>query len=267
MEIHNEADEKHKNANEELLRVKSEMSNLQGEYSALYDATQTIAGKIGLQRQASTPRLILQHAQRLTKLNELVLALSQIHKIDEAYKLVAQYTREIVGTETAPRVSVAIPTPDMQFLDTTGLDGKVGALPVGFKLPLKGTAPDTVIRTKKPVRIVDTASSHFIEMTKLNKMGVKAAIVVPLIASGKVIGTLNTGVDDPAVFFPEIEQMLIQIASVLASTIERERLYEQTMAAKELAMAAKEEAEVANQAKTVFLSQMTHELRSKYVLL
>ena len=239
------------------------MSSLQNEYSALYDATQSIASKFGLQRQNSSPTAILQHAERLTKLNDLVVALSQINKIDEAYKLVAQYTRVIVGTETVPRVSVALPTQDKKFLDTIALDGTAGSLPVGFKLPLQGTAPDTVIKTKKPLRIMDTASSKFIEMARLNQMGVKAAIVVPLMASGKVIGTLNTGTDDPSGFFPELEQILIQIASILASTIERERLYEQTMKAKELAMAAKEEAEIANQAKTTFLSQMTHELRSK----
>ena len=250
-------------AMDELVRIRREMSDLQDEYSSLYNATQDIAAKIGLKCQVSTPTLILEHAQRMVKLNELVIALSQIHHIDEAYKLVAQYTRVIVGTETVPRVSIALPTSDNKWLDTIGLDGTVGGMPVGFKLPLQGTAPDTVIKTKKPVHVIDTSKSAFIEMPKLNKMGIKAAIVVPLMTSGKVIGTLNTGTDDPFGFFPELEQILIQIASILASTIERERLYEQTMKAKELAMAAKEEAEVANHAKTTFLSQMTHELRSK----
>lgn len=254
------------NGSMELNRMKDKVTELQHEYSSLYNATQNIAGKIGLQRQASTPSIILQHAQRLAKLNELVVALSQIHKLDDAYKLVAQYTRIIVGTETVPRVSIALPSPNHKMLDTIGLSGTVGAFPVGHQMPLAGTAPETVIRTKKPVRIMDTAASSFIEMKKLNKMGIKAAIVVPLMTSGKVIGTLNTGTDDPDGFFPELESILIQIASILASTIERERLYEQTMKAKEVAMAAKEEAEIANHAKTTFLSQMTHELRSTYIL-
>jgi len=69
-----------------------------------------------------------------------------------------------------------------------------------------------------------------------------------MVARGRIIGTLNTAVNDGAAYFPEVEQFLLQIASVLASIIERDRLYK--------------EAVVANNTKTIFLSQMTHELRT-----
>jgi GAF domain-containing protein len=83
---------------------------------------------------------------------------------------------------------------------------------------------------------MDTADckySDWVDVAHLQQMGVEAAIDVPLISSGRVIGTLNTGVTDQNVYYPEVEAMLLQIASVLASAMEKDRLYELAMAAQE----------------------------------
>ena len=78
---------------------------------------------------------------------------------------------------------------------------------------------------------------------------------MPLIASGTVLGTLNTAAFSSSVYDSEAEDTLTQMATVLACILERRRLYEATLE-------AKKEAEMANRAKSTFLSQMTHELRT-----
>lgn len=202
---------------------------------------------------------ILHQATRLKKLNELVLALSQLHQINDAYKVVAQYTRSIVG---AARVSVAMMRECGTQLDLIGVDGLEGALMTGKQLPVINTACGEIFNTRRPVRVMDTSQNEWIDVKQLYNMGVVATIGVPLISSGKVIGSLNTGVKDPSIYFPEVEQFLFQIASVLASVIERDRLYREACEAKRLAIEEKQKALGASNAKSTFLSQMTHELRT-----
>jgi len=153
--------------------------------------------------------------------------------VAHAYKIVAEYTREIVG---AARVSIALlelnDVTNEQSLEIYGLDGKEGALKMGMKLPLQGTQVGHVVTSQQPVRVMDCANSSYVDCQKLAGMGVKACVDVPMISSGKVLGTLNTGVTDPAVYYPEVEYMLLQISSVLASAIEKERLLEQAVSAR-----------------------------------
>lgn len=239
------------------LSSNQQYQRLQEENRRLRQITARIATKIGIhipkkptkadshqvdeEDYCPPPHVIMAQAHRLQKLNELVVALSQAPRVADAYKLVAQYTREIVG---AARVSIALlEDPDIDndkdkdddndplFLEVYGLDGTQGALPLGMKLPIAGTQIGHVVQSKQPVRVMDTANSHYLDCQQLSKMGVAACVDVPLISSGKVFGTLNTGVTDCAVYYPEVEQMLLQISSVLASAIEKERLLEQAVQA------------------------------------
>jgi GAF domain len=189
------------------------------------------------------PHTILAQAHRLQKLNEMVVALSLAPRVKDAYKIIAQYTREIVG---AARVSISIlgshqdesispPIEDndgnliysdQDYLEIYGLDGEEGALPMGLQLPIHKTQIGHVAMTRKPVRVMDCGNCEYewVDIENLHQMGVAACVDVPLISSGKVLGTLNTGVTDAAVYFPEVEQMLLQISAVLANAMEKERL-------------------------------------------
>jgi putative methionine-R-sulfoxide reductase with GAF domain len=257
-----------KNADDKYL---AELSRLREENRRLRQVTQRIAVKIGVHRRPKNsshstvgsshsaasshlgstdfdddepppPHLILAQAHRLQKLSELVVEISKVPDLRRAYRLVAQYTREIVG---AARVSIAILQNDEGIdgvvsedahLEVFGLDGEEGAMPMGLHLPVTSTQCGHAVLTKQPVRVMDTADCEcpdWIDVAHLHQMGVQAAIDVPLISSGRVIGTLNTGVTDSSVYYPEVEAMLLQIASVLASAMEKDRLYELAMAAQE----------------------------------
>jgi hypothetical protein len=191
------------------------------------------------------PHIILAQAHRLQKLNEMVVALTLAPRAMDAYRIVARFTREIVG---AVRVSISIlgshmhetiPGPvynedgtvhynEDDYLEVFGLDGDVGALPMGIRMPIPNTQIGHVAMTRRPVRVMDCGNCEYdwVDIATLHDMGVAACVDVPLISSGHVLGTLNTGVADAAVYFPEVEQMLLQIAAVLASAMEKERLRE-----------------------------------------
>ncbi|CAB9504503.1 Histidine kinase [Seminavis robusta] len=224
--------------------TKEDYLQLQQENRRLRQITARIATKIGLhvpknskprtgeEEYCPPPHVIMAQAHRLNKLNELVVALSQAPRVADAYKIVAEYTREIVG---AARVSISLLSKDetgCEQLEIYGLDGTSGAMPLGMKLPLAGTQIGHVVRTREPVRVMDCAHSEFLDCRNLSQMGVQACVDVPLISSGRVLGTLNTGVTDRAVYYPEVEQMLLQISSVLACAIEKERLLEEAMEAR-----------------------------------
>ena len=221
----------------QLDALSEEIARLQAENRRLRQVTKRIATKIGVKSTANTvdedddetpppAHIILAQAHRLQKLNQLVVELSQVSKISMAYKIVAQYTREIVG---AARVSIAIlnePAGQEPFLEVYGLDGQEGALPMGICLPLHNTQVGRVVTTQKPVRVMDTGTHipEWLDIKHLHSMGVMACVDVPLISSGRVLGTLNTGVTDPVVYYPEVEEILLQIASVLASAMEKDQL-------------------------------------------
>ena len=101
-------------------------------------------------------------------------------------------------------------------------------MPMGLRLPIQNTQIGHVAQTRSPVRVMDCGNCEYdwVDIANLHEMGVAACVDVPLISSGRVLGTLNTGVTDAAVYFPEVEQMLLQIAAVLASAMEKERLRE-----------------------------------------
>lgn len=222
---------------------------LQQENRRLRQITARIATKIGIHKPQTVkstgnekqvdddedefcppPHVIMAQAHRLQKLNELVVALSQAPRVADAYKIVAQYTREIVG---AARVSIALLVDDdPDVLEIYGLDGREGALPLGMRVPLKGTMVGQVVTDCRPIRVMDCSTAEYGDCQKLSQMGVEACVDVPMISSGRVLGTLNTGVTDRAVYYPEVESMLLQISSVLASAIHKERLLEEAISAR-----------------------------------
>lgn len=229
-----------------------EYLRLQQENRRLRQITARIAAKIGIHKPKTIkaignnssekqldddddefcppPHVIMAQAHRLQKLNELVVALSQAPRVADAYKIVAQYTREIVG---AARVSIALLVDDdKDVLEIYGLDGSEGALPLGMRVPIEGTQVGQVVTGRRPIRVMDCSTAEYGDCQKLSQMGVEACVDVPMISSGKVLGTLNTGVTDRAVYYPEVESMLLQISSVLASAIHKERLLEEAISAR-----------------------------------
>jgi signal transduction histidine kinase len=83
----------------------------------------------------------------------------------------------------------------------------------------------------------------------------RSIVGVPLVASERLVGVLNTGTIDPREFGGDDVLLLSLVADRVAHTIERAQILESEQR-------ARAEAESANRAKMDFLAMMSHELRT-----
>jgi len=97
----------------------------------------------------------------------------------------------------------------------------------------------------------------------LQALGMGPLLVVPLVFRGTVGGAITfvSRPGDPP-YLPEEVALASDLAAACASAIESARLYEVASTARAAAEAAQRDAEVANLAKSRFLSMMTHDLRT-----
>ncbi|MCP4543604.1 MAG: PAS domain S-box protein [Chloroflexi bacterium] len=166
-------------------------------------------------------------AQRLAVLHEASQQLSQTENLDEIYKVVAIQTPRVVIAE---RASVALLRGAGDYLEVLALQGESGAIPVGMQLPIEETASGMAVQENRVVTISNTADSPLIDSQGIAKQGLNSTMCAPLVVGGRAVGTLNVGNLEPDAYTERDETMLLQMASLLASTIENRRLFEQTEA-------------------------------------
>ena len=162
---------------------------------------------------------------KLQLLNELATGLSQVITDEETYKLVALKTTKLLDVE---RASVALLNETKDFLEVFALDGTKGAIPTGAKLPVEGTQLGEAVKTKKTIIVNDTAKSSWLDAMKLRESGMGSLMDAPLIVSGSIIGTLNVGAVQKNMFTKRDSDLLLQAATLLATTLEKNRLLNQT---------------------------------------
>jgi signal transduction histidine kinase/DNA-binding response OmpR family regulator len=156
-------------------------------------------------------------AQRLGLLNEMSEELNRATKIEDVYKIAAKKTAEILP---ADRVTLARLDPSNDTFELIALEGEGGSTSVGTKFPVDQSAVGLAVRERRLISVYDKETSEL--------DAIKASLVAPLIASGRITGTINVGKKNPAPFTKRDENLLLQVASLLASTIESRRLFHQT---------------------------------------
>jgi signal transduction histidine kinase/HAMP domain-containing protein len=90
----------------------------------------------------------------------------------------------------------------------------------------------------------------------------RSEMAVPVIREGEVLGVLDVQADIISGLDEGDAQVLRTLAGHIAVALSNARLFEQTQEAKEVAETSRVEAELANYAKSSFLSNMSHELRT-----
>lgn len=196
---------------------------------------ETIVEQVGLalenQRLFDQTQMALaqteEQAHRLSRLNELSTELSQTADEDQVFRIVARHTPQIID---ADQVSVALLIEQGNEIEVYALDGMSDAILAGTRLPLAGTDVGKAIREQRVLINSDTSESKSIDTQQLNKQGILATIVVPLMTGGRVIGTLNVGSKKANAYGAGEQDLLQQIATLMASALESRRLFEQTQA-------------------------------------
>jgi GAF domain-containing protein len=157
-----------------------------------------------------------QQAQRLAELNELSQALSSAVALDGVYKVAAANINRIVP---ANRISIALLDPGKDRFEIFALNGESGATKVGVVTSTEGSVLATAVKQKRVVAMN--------QAREVGLPGIESFMVAPLTAGGQTFGTLNLGHSEPNAFEPGDEQLLLQVASILASTLESQRLFDE----------------------------------------
>ncbi len=163
-------------------------------------------------------------AERLAHLNDLANDLGAADTINEAFMAVEAQIGNIIPHD---RLSLTMLDAEQKHLEVYALDGASGVIPVGATLPLQGTAVGTAVTEQRLINTSNIQQSEYLDNAQLAKQGLGSTLVVPLVTGRTVLGTLNLASQTATAFDAQDETMMRQIAPLLASTIESQRLFEE----------------------------------------
>ncbi|MEM7530624.1 MAG: GAF domain-containing protein [Chloroflexota bacterium] len=137
--------------------------------------------------------------------------------------------------------------------------------PVGRRFERETFKTLRFLLTKEPLFVEDTQTDDLLGRPLgeyFLQMGIAAIMVVPLWSGSHQLGILLLESDVPHLCDEYEKRSILAVSQHVAAAVENHLLFDQVQQrAAELAK-AKDVAEVASQAKSTFLSQMTHELRT-----
>jgi GAF domain-containing protein len=163
---------------------------------------------------------------RLSLLNELGAALSAVSSALEALEVVAGKAAEIIEGD---RVTITLLNPAGTHLEYYTLHGIGG--PLVETVPIHETLTGRALATGKIVVISDLDQEDHPSARKLCEQGLHSLLIAPLMGWGHALGSVNIASRRPKAYDARDEGLAQQISSLLASTIENRRLFEQTQLA------------------------------------
>lgn len=157
----------------------------------------------------------------ISNLAEIMTSSLDVHQIYDSF---IQGLRKVIDVDLA---TIALVEGDE--LNLLALTSEIGsAWQTGDKLPLKDTATEWVVTHKAPLVEPNlTQESRFWTGKYHLKQGVQSMVFLPLIVGGKAIGSLCIASRRPSAYSQSQVQLLSQLASRIAMSIENARLYAQ----------------------------------------
>ncbi len=175
-----------------------------------------------------------EQARRRAVLNLTSEQLNRADTLDDIFNIIAENTAQILPSD---RVTLAILDEASDSFSVMSLAGTEENVPVRVEQPLAGSFIEKAIKTG------DILVTHDLEPNPVT--GIRSSMIVPLVTSSGMIGTLNVGSKAADVYDDLDQGLVLQIASLLSSVIENKRLLTETQErAKELAMINRVVAEV-----------------------
>jgi signal transduction histidine kinase/DNA-binding response OmpR family regulator/HPt (histidine-containing phosphotransfer) domain-containing protein/PAS domain-containing protein len=191
-------------------------------------------------------------AQRLNLLNEMGRQMSLAPNQDEIFRVGTDFTPQIVP---ADHISVTLLTEDHDDVTVHALQCAVGVMPVGSRWPVEGTLVGQAAREQRLINTPDLSQVDAIDAEVMARAGLRAALTAPLVYAEETIGAIRVASPTPNIYTEREENLLRQIASFVAISVQNARLRAEAQEAWEAAVAA-------NEAKSAFLATMSHEIRT-----
>ena len=164
-------------------------------------------------------------ASRLTLLNEMATELSRTVTVEETFRIVSIKTHLMIEGD---RSSVVLLDKDGEGFTVFALNGSEGAVRIGTNLTLEGTIIGRAVQKKRVIAVADIQTEKQYKNYRPNRQGMCSIITAPLIISDQVIGALTVESREKGAYDAYDEQLMFQIASLVAATIANRRLFEQT---------------------------------------
>lgn len=151
-----------------------------------------------------------------------------------------------------------------ELIWTTGTQ-KAYSLPFKKRLHIGESLSGQAALTGEPIRVPDFLDDNRVipahrKIQMANEL--KSMMIIPLVLETRVVGVLNIFRERGYIFDEEALRIGSTLADQAAIAIENARLFEQVQERTEEMEKAKNQAETINNAKSEFLSNMSHELRS-----
>jgi signal transduction histidine kinase len=125
------------------------------------------------------------------------------------------------------------------------------------------TVTEWVMREKKPYIREDTlAEREFETDERLFRLGVRSYISIPLVYSGRVVGSFHIASREPKAYGEGEAAFLLSVAEWLAVAIENGRLYQETQRLNEELQRVNQDLERVTQNKSQFFARLSHEMRT-----
>ena len=201
-----------------LIDQQGELTHYVGVQHDISEIVERSKRLIGAERESALAAE--QHAHSLLLLNDMSRAFNAAVIEDDIYQIVADYTPQIIQAE---QVSIALLVGDGQQVEIMALQGKTGTVAQDERLPVQGATIEQALETQQIAVRLNHPTPTIGEMD--------SRLSAPLITGGTTIGTLHVGSTQAHAFTQRDEQLLAQIAGLLASTMQSRRLFAQMQAA------------------------------------
>ncbi|MEZ5098770.1 MAG: GAF domain-containing sensor histidine kinase [Thermoleophilia bacterium] len=150
------------------------------------DAAALLAAHVGIAIENGRRYVAAQRwVRRIESVDEIVSALLQTFDLDEVLQLVCDRLRELVK---ARLVFVALPGPDGHVV-LRAISGGPASF-VGLRVDRHGSKLGAAMRRRTPERIDSVIDDAEIDQVAARRLGVRAAIVAPLLVRDEAIGAL-----------------------------------------------------------------------------
>ncbi|MDH5696844.1 MAG: diguanylate cyclase, partial [Dehalococcoidia bacterium] len=187
--------------------------------SLLEDITSRVAVSI---ERAYLHEEVRQREEELSLISHLATIMTSSLDVHQIYDSFIRELRKVVDVDLAAVVLV-----EGEELNLLALTSEIGsAWQTGDRLSLKGTATEWVVTHKEALVEPNlTQESKFWTGKYHLKQGVQSMVFLPLLVHGEAIGSLCIASRRPNAYSQSQVQLLSQLASRIATSIENARLY------------------------------------------